>query len=73
VFAVEPADRVADKFAVGQALAALTGAGVPLPIAMAELGFAEADIAEAVRLKAEADAKAAEHAIKLKGTTTPAE
>lgn len=59
VFAVEPADELADKTARYQALKTATDAGIPLPIAMADLGWSEADIAEAVQAKAEAVANMA--------------
>ena len=58
VFASEPADELAEKAAKYAALKMAKDAGVPMEIAMADLGYSEQDVAEAVRLKDEAAVKA---------------
>lgn len=59
VFAVDELDKLAEKQARFTALKTATDAGLPLEIAMADLGYDQADVAEVTRLKEEAQAKMA--------------
>jgi hypothetical protein len=57
VFAAEAADEVAEKLAKYQALKAATDAGLPLEVALADLGWDPKDVAEVKQLKDEAAAE----------------
>ena len=59
VFAPDPADRISEKSARFAALKVAREAGVPLEVAMADLGWSKSDVAEVKRLQAEAAAKVA--------------
>jgi hypothetical protein len=68
VFAPEPWDDVAEKGAKYVALKAATDAGLPLAVAMADLGWAAKDINEVKQLK---EAAAAEMQAQLAAATPP--
>lgn len=51
VFAAEAADEVAEKLAKYQALKAATDAGLPLEVALADLGWDPKDVAEVTQIK----------------------
>lgn len=71
VFAVDEVDRVAEKQARFTALQTAVAAGLPLQIAMADLGYSEKDVTETMAIKDAAAKAALEAAAKITPVVAP--